>query len=182
MLGDKLMNKRFNKNAGFTLIELMVIVIVLAVTLSLAVPAVQEMIKNNRVTGQTNEMLALVAFARNEAIRRNQNVTVALESTDDGWTAEVLDPLDEAGAEHCDAGVLRCASHIRVELGLPEGADDSLDLVFNNRGYLEPFEDVAVSLEHVDCRANQFQRRLIRLRPTGQLEACRAACGSENCE
>ena len=174
------MNSRLDNHAGFTLIELMVIVIVLAVTLSLAVPAVQEMIKNNRVTSQTNEMLALVAFARNEAIRRNQAVTLTLASTNSGWTAEVLDPLGTAGAEHCDAGVLRCASHGRVELGIPNG--DNMDLIFNNRGYLEPFAGVEFFMEHDDCRTNQFQRRLILLRPTGQVESCRAACSANTCE
>lgn len=165
---------------GFTLIELMVIVIVLAVTLSLAVPAVQEMIKNNRVTGQTNEMLALVAFARNEAIRRNDSVTLRVESVDGGWNAEVQDPLGE-GADPCTAqGALRCANHNRVDLLMPDG--DAMDIVFNNRGYLDPFDDVFLAMEHVDCGTNQFQRRLIRLRPTGQVESCRAACGSDDCE
>jgi type IV fimbrial biogenesis protein FimT len=181
MLGYKLMLYLNGRNGGFTLIELMVIVVVLAVTLSLAVPAVQEMLKNNRVTGQTNEMLALISFARNEAIRRNDSVTVSLNSTNEGWTAEVIDPLgEETGAEHCDTGVLRCASHRRVDLGFAEG--DSLDLVFNNRGYLDPFQGVQLSMQHDPCTANQFQRRLITIRPTGQVESCRAGCDQASCE
>lgn len=180
MLGDKLMRSECNKNAGFTLIELMVIVVVLVITLSLAVPAVQEVIKNNRVTGQTNELIALISFARSEAIRRNETVTVHLASQDGAWTAEVEDPFGEAGDDHCDDGVLRCASHIRVDLGLPEGT--SLDLEFNNRGYLDPFQPVQLSMEHVNCKTGQFQRRLVTLRPTGQVESCRAACDSDSCE
>ena len=181
MLGDKLMNRQApSKSTGFSLIELMVIVAVLVVTLSLAVPAVQEMVKNNRVTGQTNELIALMGFARSEAIRRNQSVTVSLDSLGGAWAAEVEDPFGDVGDGRCDEGVLRCASHIRVDLGLPEGS--SLDLEFNNRGYLDPFQPVRLSMEHVNCTTGQFQRRLITLRPTGQVESCRAACGSNTCE
>lgn len=171
---------RDKRPAGFTLIELMVIVVVLAVTLSLAVPAVQEMLKNNRVTGQTNEMLALIAFARNEAIRRNESVTLVVERDGTGWSAEVRDPAGEGAAPCTAQGALRCTAHERVVLGVPEG--DSMDIVFNNRGYLDPFAAIQLSMEHADCTANQFQRRLINLRATGQVESCRAACGSDVCE
>ena len=178
------MNRRIKNSLGFTLIELMVIVVVLAVTLSLAVPAVQELIKNNRVTGQTNEMLALVSFARNEAIRRNVDsdnpIILRIETFDGGWSAEVQDPEGDGAAPCTAQGALRCATNNRVNLEVPDGS--AVDIVFNNRGYLDPFDEILLAMEHVDCTAGQFQRRLILMRPTGQVESCRAACGSDECE
>ena len=168
-----------NRNAGFSLIELMVTVVVLAITLSLAVPAMQELIKNNRVTGQTNELLSMISFARNEALRRNDSVTLIINADNGSWNAEVIDPAGD-GAQTCGPGALRCAEHNRVAMGLPDGS--SLQLVFNNRGYLATFRPVNLSMEHVGCTLGQSQRRLIVIRPTGQFESCRAQCGANACE
>lgn len=61
---------------GFTLIELMVTVSVLAIILSIAVPSFQSIINGNRLTGAVNEAAAIVQSARMEALRRNQRVSV----------------------------------------------------------------------------------------------------------
>lgn len=163
------------KMAGFTLIELMVIVVVLVIVMTVAIPNLQEMIKNNRVTAQGNELVSLINYARNEAIRRTDSVTVNISSDGYSWTGEVLDP-DGDGDEACAGAALRCSTYEQVQLDW-DGEGDPLEIVFNNRGYLEPFDDrIAIRLEHENC-AGEFQRRILTIRPTGQLESCRAACG-----
>lgn len=63
-----------DKQMGFTLIELMVTVAVMAIVLTVAVPAFTNVINNNRLTSQANELLNSLSFARSEAIRRNADV------------------------------------------------------------------------------------------------------------
>ncbi|MVF21369.1 prepilin-type N-terminal cleavage/methylation domain-containing protein [Methylocaldum sp. BRCS4] len=66
---------------GFTLIELMVAVAVLAVTLTIGVPSFRETILNNRQTTQINELVADVGLARSEAIKRGIPVTLCKRNT-----------------------------------------------------------------------------------------------------
>lgn len=65
--------RRLNQ-AGFTIIELMVVVVVAAVLLTLAVPSFREMIARNRLEGVTSEFVTDLQYARSEAVARNANV------------------------------------------------------------------------------------------------------------
>lgn len=63
---------------GFTLLELMVVVIVLALLLAIALPTFEATINNNRLAGASNELMASIQTARMEAVRRNQRAAVCL--------------------------------------------------------------------------------------------------------
>ena len=65
-----------SRAGGFTLIELMVTIAVLAVIVTLAVPSFASVINGNRLTGASNEIAALLQMSRMEALRRNQAVVV----------------------------------------------------------------------------------------------------------
>ncbi|GIX23449.1 MULTISPECIES: GspH/FimT family pseudopilin [Caldimonas] len=71
------------KASGFTLVELMVALAVLAILLGLGVPSFRAMIESNRATSQTNEVLGALHAARAEAIRRN--ATHRFCSDNSGW-------------------------------------------------------------------------------------------------
>lgn len=81
---------------GFTLIELMVVVAMLAILASLAAPSFADAIRRQRVESMREEMLASMTLAKAEAITRGQRV-VMLRTTpcpqavnaldwDCGWT------------------------------------------------------------------------------------------------
>lgn len=54
----------------------MITVAVLAILLGVAVPSFNTMIRQNRLTANTNEFLATMALARSEAVKRGALVTV----------------------------------------------------------------------------------------------------------
>lgn len=62
--------------AGFTLIEMMVVVAIVAVLLTLAVPGFNALTASSRMEGRIQALLSSVQFARSEAIRSNGNVYV----------------------------------------------------------------------------------------------------------
>jgi type IV fimbrial biogenesis protein FimT len=60
-----------SRQAGFTIIELMVVLVVAAIILAFAVPSFQGIINSNRVTTAVNEISTSIATARTEAIKAN---------------------------------------------------------------------------------------------------------------
>jgi len=86
---------------GFTIIEMMIGIAVLAVILTTAVPALGSFFEQQRLTAEANHLVAHLQFARGQAISRNTRVA-ACPSTDgatctggnrwgDGWIV-YLDP------------------------------------------------------------------------------------------
>jgi len=63
-------------HAGFNLVELMGVLVIIGVLAGLAVPALNTMIASQRLTGQANDLIADLTFARSEAIRTGANTVV----------------------------------------------------------------------------------------------------------
>ncbi|MGF6691050.1 type IV fimbrial biogenesis protein FimT [Metapseudomonas resinovorans] len=61
---------------GFTLIELMVVIAIVAILSSIGYPSFRELILNNRLTAQTNALLGTLQYARSEAVTQKREVTV----------------------------------------------------------------------------------------------------------
>jgi len=81
-------------NGGFTLIELMIAIALVAILLATAVPALDDLTNNARQTGAVNEFIAAIHMARNTAITTNSRVTMCpsaggvnceLTAWDNGW-------------------------------------------------------------------------------------------------
>jgi type IV fimbrial biogenesis protein FimT len=82
------MNKK-----GFTLIELMVVLSIIGILTSLALPSFESFIRKQESSGQINHLYTSLYLARSEAVKRNQTVTICKSSTkshcggdwSDGW-------------------------------------------------------------------------------------------------
>lgn len=77
---------------GFSLIELMVTVAVLAVGLALAAPSLSTQIANYRLRSAAEGVLNGLNYARAEAVRRNSNVSFTLDAGGAGWTVAQVSP------------------------------------------------------------------------------------------
>jgi type IV fimbrial biogenesis protein FimT len=65
---------------GFTLIEALVVLAIIAITLQMATPSFQRFTRESRQQAQSNDFLASVRYARNQAVTRRRFVTVCASS------------------------------------------------------------------------------------------------------
>ncbi len=77
---------------GFTLIEAIMVVAILAILVAIAVPSFSTLIRSQRVKNTSFDIFSSLSYARSEAITRNTTVTVTptSENWSNGWT--VTDP------------------------------------------------------------------------------------------
>jgi len=111
---------------GFTLIELMLALAVLAGALSITAPAMRGPLQGNRLRAEASRMLAAINLARSEAVMRNQPVSICPSAMSasgeavcsgtyqDGWLVFANRDRDKV----VDAGE---DTVIRVFEGLPAG-------------------------------------------------------------
>lgn len=76
-------------SAGFTLVELMIVVVLLGIFASLAVPSFTAMIERNRLQSQADELKAFLLYARGEAVSRKASITVNV--ADNVWSVRKSD-------------------------------------------------------------------------------------------
>ena len=67
---------------GFTLIELMTVVVILGIILAFAMPAMNDLVQRNRLVGQTNDLVTDLKLARTTALTTGMPATIC--ASDDG--------------------------------------------------------------------------------------------------
>ena len=82
------MNLSKLKSAGFTLIELMVTVAIVAILASIALPSFQSMIRNAQTRNAAEAITNGLQKARGEAVARNANVEFVL-GVDSSWQVKL---------------------------------------------------------------------------------------------
>lgn len=121
---------------GFTLIELLVTIIVVVVLATMAIPSFRTLVGESRHSADVNEIVASLSYARNEAVKRREDVVLEVSSDSGNWVIEVfIDPDGE------DKEILRSFQSGFSQVVVPDGI-----VKFNSSGSV-----VAGSCEWGDC-------------------------------
>lgn len=106
-------------SSGFTLVELMITIAVLAVLVALAAPSFNESIQRARLKGAADAVVAVIATARQQATRLNRDVSLSVRGSAGAWcvgaraAANPAPGQQAAAAPTCDCSA--DASLCRVE-------------------------------------------------------------------
>jgi type IV fimbrial biogenesis protein FimT len=145
---------------GFTLIELMTVVSILAVIVGAMAPSFQDFIGGQRARGLTYDLTADLLLARNEALKRNASITITPNAAgwDQGWTVQDLS-RNELIDSHNPFG-----SHLGVS-----GAPASITFDVNGR--------VSAPVGQVRMTVTSFSnQRCVQLDPSGRARSLLGAC------
>jgi len=88
----------FSNTRGFTIIELMIVIGVIAIITSLALPSYRTIIEKRQVTSGAEQLGAFLSAVKIESIKRSDNVSVSYSRADvDSWCVGI-----KVGLTACD--------------------------------------------------------------------------------
>ncbi|WP_242112392.1 GspH/FimT family pseudopilin [Luteimonas aquatica] len=157
---------------GFTLVELMITVAVLAIVCAIAFPSFEGVMRSNRLATTTNEMIASLSLARSEAIRSAHPASIC--GSDDGsacsddWEGGwlVWDDADGNGEIDDEERIVRFSkANAKMSVAGPEGGV----ITFDGRGRRAGNDAQAVVLKAKDCNGDNLQITLA-VSPTGRAD------------
>lgn len=96
---------------GFSLVELMVTLAVVAILLAVGVPGFAEMIRNNKLRTTTNNFFSSINLTRAEAIRRGERVDMVPVDEKGDWSKGWVVFIDKNGNQKPDDGEPVIFSH-----------------------------------------------------------------------
>lgn len=173
-------NTGMKNSAGFTLIEILVVMAVAAILLTVGVPSMRSMVLNNRLVTETNGLVGDVQLARSEAAKRNARTGIC-SSTDAaaasptcasttawaaGWFSYVDTNSNGAYDDGTDTVLRRNQGDKRTSSNITVTASATDALIFNSDGSRR---DGPATLRICDSRGVNFGRQ-IEITPVGRPE------------
>ncbi len=180
------------KQQGFTLYELLITIVIVAILMSIGIPSFRTFTRNSEMAAAVNDLLGSFTVARSEAARAKQNISICASSDsmtatpsctgefEDGWIVFV----DTDGDVQLDAGEALLRSHP----ALPDrititttGQGDYFSYGPNGqgRGQVSPLPPPTTSAVFCDDRgneattANTSAARVLRVLPIGRATVLR---------
>lgn len=169
-------NNRFqHRSGGFTLIEMMIVLVIVATVMVLVPPGMRQLSLSTNLKSYANEMLSSVYLARSEAIKRNAPATLCVST--DGATC--------AGAGNWEQGWIVVAAdgtvikaHQAVQAGYQmtgsATAPGNHTMVFQPSGAASTSSNITVCRQSPDLGN---QERVVRVSATGRVRVTTTRTG-----
>jgi len=158
-------------NTGFTLLELVITVALAAIVMAIAVPSMRTFTQNDRLVTNINILIGHMAYARSEAVKRSQQVSVCASNDaatcsgtwSDGWIVYI-----DANADNSfTAGEEVIRSQQTLEGGNTLTATTiGTQVTYDNRGFVTAAS--VGSLQLCDSRTGNYGKT-VRITTTGRV-------------
>jgi len=113
------------KQTGFTLLELIIALVIVGIVATIALPAYNGLIADNKVSSTANNVIGAFNLARAEATKRGTTVNISSVSGDTAWTGGYRIWIDTNASGGYNAG---------EEIRVFEAIDNSLTLTGDSEG------------------------------------------------
>lgn len=152
------------RSSGFTLIELMIGIVIVAILAAAALPSFRTMLQNSQIRNAAESISSGLQRARAEAVARNTNVAFVL-GTQSSWTVSVVAPASGIESRSANEG----SKDVTLTI-LPPGATTA---TFSNFGVLVSNADASASLTQIDLTAAGGSQNLrVTLGSGGNIKMC----------
>lgn len=172
---------------GFSLIELMVVLAIVALMASIAVPSFTRMIRSQKVVGASSAVMTAFSVARTEAIKRGTAVTICATDAPNaaipacsGATNWEKGWFIFTGAAEAD---LSAASLLQVGMGM-DGVQivaASSSVSYDKRGIPTIGAAIDVQVDAVPCTATVDKQIVVTLNVAGHLGSVAGTSQSGDC-
>jgi len=117
-----------NKIRGFTLIELMIVIVVMAIGITLAVPSFTALIERKAVGGAAEAAYEQLQRARSQAVKRSKPILVDFNENGTSWAIGFTDKMAGCNAEDA-SGTDACTIEYDNDAATDYGSDGISDIV-----------------------------------------------------
>lgn len=160
------------RQRGFSIIEAMVVVTVIAVLMILAVPMGVEWLANSRIRSAGESMLAGLQLARAEAVKRNAPVEFVVDAAvGSGWVVRVALSGEELQA--------RAAGEGTADVAVAATPNGAARITFDGLGRRAANVDASAPLDRLDVdlpasvlAADRTRDLRLQFGPGGQIVMC----------
>ena len=168
---------------GFTLVEVMMSVVLLAIGMALALPSYRDMVEKRQVTNGAEQLAAFINTAQGVAMKTNEVVTVSYSRTDtDDWCIGAISGETACDCTETDAGQPDYCQIASQPFLIHQGHAADRDLVYAMVGdgayAFDPirglFQDLDDALTLELRSQNQEFRLNLMVNNTGRVTLCSA--------